>query len=215
MLMFDRARLLLMVNPGILFNDGSLMNSRCLFFIQKMMVVMLLAAASSWVGAWELQGKKTITAHTRDKQHTRIGTVDFEPQPDGSVAFTVAMDHAVFTDYFLSMKEFKCLSSPVEVTCHVPYPYKQPGKVTPQDLTWLEHNLLFLFKTPAEFGAKLWNGLYYKLKLTDTGLVGTPMAIDLNHISAPPDDLSVPTYGHDLRDAVPAGARWLASITIE
>jgi len=215
MLMFDRARLLLMVNPGIHFNDGSLMNSRCLFFIQKMMVVMLLAAASSWVGAWELQGKKTITAHTRDKQHTRIGTVDFEPQPDGSVAFTVAMDHAVFTDYFLSMKEFKCLSSPVEVTCHVPYPYKQPGKVTPQDLTWLEHNLLFLFKTPAEFGAKLWNGLYYKLKLTDTGLVGTPMAIDLNHISAPPDDLSVPTYGHDLRDAVPAGARWLASITIE
>ena len=179
------------------------------------MALLLLIPASGSVGAWELQGSKTITAHTLDKHHTRIGVVNFLPQPDGSAAFTVTMDHAVFTDYFLSMKEFKCLSSPIEVTCHVPYPYQQPGKVTLQDLTWLEHNLLFLFKTPAEFGAKLWNGLYYKFKLTDTGLLGTPMAIDLNHISAPPDDLSVPTFGPDLRDAIPVGARWLASITIE
>ncbi len=191
------------------------MNTRCLLFIQKMMAALLLMSASAWVGAWELQGSKTITAHTRDKHHTRIGTVHFVPQPDGTATFKVTMDHAVFTDYFLSMKEFKCLSSPTEVTCHVPYPYQQPGKVTLQDLTWLEHNLLFLFKTPAEFGAKLWNGLYYRLKLTDTGLVGTPMAIDLNHISAPPDDLSAPTFGPDLRDAIPAGARWLESITIE
>jgi len=191
------------------------MKIRCLPFIQKMMALLLLVSASGWVGAWEFQGSKTITAHTRDNQHTRIGVVHFVPQPDGSLAFTVTMDHAVFTDYFLSMKEFKCLSSPVEVTCHVPYPYQQPGRVTLQDLTWLEHNLLFLFKTPAEFGAKLWNGLYYRLKLTDTGLVGKPMAIDLNHISAPPDDLSVPTFGPDLRDAILAGARWLESITIE
>lgn len=28
------------------------------------------------------------------------------------------------------MKEFKCLGSPVEVTCHVPYPYQHPGKVS-------------------------------------------------------------------------------------
>jgi hypothetical protein len=191
------------------------MHTRCLPFFRKMMAVLLLMSAAGWAGAWELQGSKTITAHTRDKQHTRIGVVHFEPQPDGTVTFKVSMDHAVFTDYFLSMKEFKCLSSPIEVTCHVPYPYQQPGKVTPQDLTWLEHNLLFLFKMPSEFGAKLWNGLYYRLKLTDTGLVGTPMAIDLNHISAPPDDLSVPSFGPDLRDAIPAGARWLESITIE
>jgi len=180
-----------------------------------MMALLLLVSASGWVGAWEFQGSKTITAHTRDNQHTRIGVVHFVPQPDGSLAFTVTMDHAVFTDYFLSMKEFKCLSSPVEVTCHVPYPYQQPGRVTLQDLTWLEHNLLFLFKTPAEFGAKLWNGLYYRLKLTDTGLVGKPMAIDLNHISAPPDDLFEPAFGPDMRDAILAGARWLESITIE
>ena len=191
------------------------MNTRRLPFIQKLMAVLLFMSVSGWVGAWELEGNKIITAHTRDKQHTRIGVVHFEPQQDGTITFKVTMDHAVFTDYFLSMKEFKCLGSPVEVTCHVPYPYKQPGKVTPQDLTWLEHNLLFLFKTPAEFGAKLWNGLYYRLTLTDTGLVGAPMAIDLNHISAPPDDLSVPTFGPDHRDAIPAGTRWLESITIE
>lgn len=191
------------------------MKNRQLPFIQKIMGMLLLITASGWVGAWDFQGSKTITAHTRDKQHTRIGVVHFVPQSNGSVAFTVEMDNAAFTDYFLSMKEFKCLSSPVEVTCHVPYPYQQSGLITPQDLTWLEHNLLFLFKTPAEFGAKLWNGLYYRLKLTDTGLVGKPMAIDLNHISAPPDDFFKPSFGPDLRDAIPAGARWLESITIE
>lgn len=191
------------------------MNPSCLPCIQKMMAVLLLLSASGGLGAWELQGSKTITAHTRDKQQTRIGVVHFVPQPDGSATFTVTMDHAVFTDYFLSMREFKCLSSPVEVSCHVPYPYQQPGKVTLQDLSWLEHTLLFLFKTPTEFGAKLWNGLYYRLKLTDTGLLGTPMAIDLNHISAPPDDVTLPPFGPDLRDTIPAGTRWLESITIE
>ena len=42
-----------------------------------------------------------------------------------------------------------------------------------------------------------------------------PMAIDLSHISAPPDDLFEPAFGPDMRDAIPAGARWLESITIE
>lgn len=191
------------------------MKTNVFFSLQKLGVMCLLIAAQSLALAWKLQGQKTITAHSRDQQPTVIGRVNFVPQADGSVAFTVTMDHAKFMDYFLSMKEFKCLSSPVEVTCHVPYPYAQPGKVTLQDLTWLEHNLLFLFKTPAEFGAKLWNGVYFRFQVTEQGLRGTPMAIDLNLISAPPDDLSIPTFGPDARDPFSAGARWIESITIE
>jgi hypothetical protein len=179
------------------------------------LLLTLFAVAPAQVLAWTLSGVQTITAHTQDKQALVIGTVDFKPQADGSTAFALAMNHAKFTDYFLSMKEFKCLGSPVEVTCHVPYPYQHPGIVSLQDLTWLEHNLLFLFKRPSEFGAKLWNGLYYRLKVTDEGLIGRPMAIDLNRISAPPENLAVPTFGPDARDEISGAAHWIESISIQ
>jgi hypothetical protein len=183
-------------------------------------ILSTLIVTSTWLApagvmAWDMQGDKTVTAHTRDQQHIVIGTVTFSPQADGTTDFKLTMNHAKFTDFFLSMKEFKCLSSEAEVTCQVPYPYRQPAKVSAGDYAWLEHSLLFLYKLPAEFGAKLWNGIYYKFRLTDTGLVGEPMAIDLNHISAPPDDLNTPPYGPDARDPIPAGARWISSITVE
>ena len=186
------------------------------FFLRQMALLLALCAlAPTQVMAWTLEGVQTITAHSRDKQSTVIGVVTFTPQKDGSTAFVVTMDHANFTDYFLSMKEFKCLSSPVEVTCHVPYPYWQPGKVRLYDLTWLEHNLLFLFKSPSEFGAKLWNGLYFRFAVTEQGLVGRPMAIDLNRISAPPDQLDVPSFGPDARDVIPESSRWIEFISIQ
>jgi hypothetical protein len=179
------------------------------------LIVMGLGLLPGWCLAWQLEGEKTITAHTRDQQHIVIGAVRFTPAGDGSIGFQLSINHDKFTDYFLSMKEFKCLGNAVEVTCHVPYPYRHPAKITPDNYAWLEHNLLFLFKLPAEFGAKLWNGLYYKFRLTDNGLVGEPMAIDLNHISAPPDDLTTPPYGPQAMDRVPLGARWLESITVQ
>lgn len=179
------------------------------------LIVMGLGLLPGGCLAWQMEGEKTITAHTRDKQQIVIGTVRFTPLGDGTTGFQLTMNHDKFTDYFLSMKEFKCLGNAVEVTCHVPYPYRHPAKISAGDYAWLEHNLLFLFKLPAEFGAKLWNGLYYKFRLTNNGLVGEPMAIDLNHISAPPDDLSTPPYGAEARDPVPPGARWLESITVQ
>lgn len=179
------------------------------------LLLALFAVTPAQVFAWTPDGIQTITAHTQDKQAIVIGTVDFRPQADGSSTFALTMNHANFTDYFLSMKEFKCLGSPVEVTCHVPYPYQHPGKVTREDLTWLEHNLLFLFKQPSEFGAKLWNGLYYRFSVSDKGLIGRPMAIDLNRISAPPENLEVPTFGPDARDEISGTSRWIESISIQ
>lgn len=165
--------------------------------------------------AWELQGTKALVAITRDQQRLPLGTVDFTPRPDGKVAFAVHMDHAKFTDHFLSMKEFKCVEGGNEVSCHVPYPYPNPGTVTPTDLAWLEHHLLFLFKLPKEFGAKLWNGLYYQLERTDKGLVGRPQSIDLNRISAPPAQTDKPPYRPALRDDVAAGVRWIDRLVVE
>ena len=179
------------------------------------LLVWLLVAVPGLASAWELQGIKTITAHTRDKQQITLGTVHFEPRGGASVVFTVAMEHSRFTDYFLSMKEFKCLNGQGEVVCQVPYPYPQPGTVTANNFAWLEHSLLFFYKLPSEFGATLWNGLYFHLERTDRGLLGRPQAIDLNRISAPPDALAVPPFGPELRDDIAPGTRWIESLTIE
>lgn len=173
--------------------------------------------------AWTLAVPHTLVAHTRDGQRLPLGRLDFTPQPDGrTVAFELHLDPARFTDHFLSMKEFKCVEGGGEVVCHVPYPYASPRTITlgatpaGDDFAWLEHHLLFLFKQPREFGAKLWNGLYYRLARSgDAGLAGTPQAIDLNLISAPPAQADRPPYRPALRDDVAPGVRWIERLTIE
>lgn len=165
--------------------------------------------------ARELDGTMTLTAHTRDGQRIALGSVRFEPAESGRRRFVLTIDPAPFRDHFLSMKEFKCLEGPGELACHVPYPYPSPRTVADGDFAWLEHELLFLYKLPREFGAKLWNGLYYRMERTERGLRGRPQAIDLNAISAPPERPAVPPYRPALRDDIPAGARWIESLTIE
>ena len=162
-----------------------------------------------------LAGSRQVLLHGRDGAHVHLGDVAFTPQADGRSGFVLTLRHEPFKDFFLSMKEFKCVESASEIFCHVPYPYPQPGTVSPTDPAWLEHSLLFMFKTPNEFGAKLWNGIYFKLKPTERGFDGSPQAVDLNRISAPPDKPGVPPYRPALRDDIPAGARWFGRLTIE
>lgn len=161
------------------------------------------------------EGEKSLVAVTRDGQRTRIGAVSFQPAGAGKASFRVQMDRAVMHDHFLSMREFKCLPAAQEISCFVPYPYAHPGTVTTSDWGWLEHNLLFFYKQPADFGAKLWNGIIFKFTPTPGGLVGTPQAVDLNRIGVPPDDLSVPPYGRFDRDDFAPGARWIRELRIE
>ena len=195
------------------------MSSNLLF--RSMAVVALLitgAVAAPHARAFDFQGDKALVAVTADGQRLSIGSVSFQPEgasAGGKVRFKTTLNTEKFTDYFLSMREFKCLPAAKEVTCHVPYPYDQPATVTPANLAWLEHSLLFLTKSPAEFGAKLWNGVYFQFSDRGNALVGSPMAVDLNEISAPPDELTVPPYGPDRRHEIPAGARWITELRIE
>jgi hypothetical protein len=182
--------------------------------LRRFFCLVLLMALAPLAGAWEMDGIKTVSIVTRDQQIIPIGTVEFTPMPNGAAGFKLNMDTKRFTDHFLSMKEFKCLEGGDEVLCHVPYPYKTPGIVDKRDFAWLEHSLLFLFKQPRDFGAKLWNGLYYRLEQDGEGLVGTPQAVDLNLISGPPDDLTIPPYNKSLRDDVPKGAHWIERLVI-
>ncbi len=173
---------------------------------------LLLGGASVASADWS--GDKTIRLHGRDGKVVAVGSVRFTPAGDRT-AVRVTMDFHALKDFFLSMREFKCLEGGTEVLCHVPYPYKNPGTITATDLGWLEHQLLFFYKQPSDFGAKLWNGVYYRLAATDKGLVGTPQAIDLNAIGAPPARTDVPPYGPAERNDVPVGARWFDRLTID
>ncbi|MCG2579190.1 hypothetical protein LZ012_19545 [Dechloromonas sp. XY25] len=163
--------------------------------------------------AWDMRGEKTLLIEPRAGSPLRLGTIVFTPA-GGLTRFEIKLDHHVFTDYFLSMKEFKCIDGPTEIQCHVPYPYANPRTVSATDLRWLEHELLFLFKAQKEFGAKLWNGLYYSLQLTDGGLVGTPEAVDLTLIGAPPADLTTPPYGPADRSEIAPETRWFPRLLI-
>ena len=163
--------------------------------------------------AWELSGSKMISLQTRDGKTIAIGSVEFTPKGE-STTFALHLDHAKLKDFFLSMKEFKCLEGE-DIHCHVPYPYPNPGTITRNDLRWLEHSLLFLYKQPKDFGARLWNGLYYKMTLGEKGIVGMPQAVDLVQIGAPPADTSIPPYGPGDRSDITPDSRWIRSLSIE
>lgn len=185
----------------------------------KMIRVLLVALLSFGLGgvpalAWDFAGTKNIYLHTKLGEKVLVGTVEFKPAGD-QIAFVVHWDHAHMKDYFLSMREFKCLDGVKEVQCQVPYPYKSPKSITQNNFSWLENNLLFLYKSPKDFGANLWNGIYYELKLTDAGLIGLPQAIDLVAIGSPPDKLDVPPYPANERSPMPPGSRWFSQISIE
>lgn len=177
--------------------------------------VILAGLSCASLGAWEMSGSKAIVATTADDTRIPLGLVHFTPTADGAVTFKIALDSGPFTDHFLSMREFKCLPGRSELTCHVPYPYAHPGTLARGQWAWLEHSLLFFYKLPSEFGAKLWNGIYFEFQETETGLVGRPKAVDLNLIGAPPSNLTVPPYRPALRDDMPANARWIRSLRIE
>ncbi|MEZ5528434.1 MAG: hypothetical protein R3E57_00590 [Porticoccaceae bacterium] len=158
-------------------------------------------------------GQKSIYLKDNKSVEYPIGGVDFSRAADETITYTLHIDTERFTDFFLSMKEMKCLEGK-EIWCFIPYPYQHPRSVSRGDLRWLEHDLLFMFKTPSEFGANLWNGIYYDMTIDNGAIHGTARAVDLNAISSPPDDLTTPPYGEfDIEDLEPA-ARWLPYLEI-
>jgi hypothetical protein len=173
---------------------------------------MLAPLAAPPAAAWELAGTRTVELVRADGSVQAIGQLELTPA-GGRMSFRFLPAQDVFQDYFLSMKEFKCLTGRQEVFCHVPYPYPNPASVTAGDLAWLEHAFLFLHKSPQEFGARLWNGVIYRLERTEAGIEGRAQAVDLNAISAPPQD-DAPPYGPGERSDIDPAAREFGRLRI-
>jgi len=177
--------------------------------------ILVFFTPQCWAASFEIEGTKQVFAVTRDGTRLALGHIQFTRLNTDATQFKLKVESPLLVDHFLSMKEFKCLDGATEVTCHVPYPYLNPQTITAGNLVWLEHSLLFLFKQPRDFGAKLWNGSYYQFEVAGQRLIGKPQAIDLNHISAPSDTPNIAPFTPDLRvDAAP-GARWIDHLLIE
>lgn len=146
------------------------------------------------------------TAGTRH----RIATLDFT-----AARYAVRMNDALFSDHFLSMRPFRCLDGPDVVLCHVPYPYEIARQASPQDLTDLEYDFLFVWKPAGSYGIDLWNGVYYKLAPEAGRLVGRLHEVDLGMLAVPPETGERrPITSADLTEAEP-GSHWLPRLVIE
>lgn len=128
----------------------------------------------------------TIRLVPHDGDPVEIGRLHLQPE-GGGYRFRVELDQARFEEQFLSMRPFKCLPHPEQVVCHLPYPYENRRFISAGNLTDLEYDLLFLHKTPGEYGIDAWNGLYYELRMSDGGFVGELRETDLNVLAAPPE----------------------------
>jgi len=146
-------------------------------------------------------GNASIYLQDASGAETNIGTVNFKNQPDGSATFKIDISGEVFSDHFLSMRPFKCITGDEDWYCYLAYPYEIRNAVSPDKLTDLEYNLLFITKSKTEFGIDAWNGIYYTLTMDESGLItGALSQGDLNVLQSPPEPYSYPIDRNEFFD---------------
>ena len=183
-------------------------------FLASVLFFISMLGSSTVLWSMEISpGFKQLYLQQKDGHEQHIGGIEFTPLETGKYQYEITLDHHLFKDYFLSMKEMKCLEG-AELWCFIPYPYDQPRTVSSDDLRWLEHDLLFMFKKPEAFGANFWNGIYYRMTVTDEGLRGVAQALDLNMLASPPDDLTQPPIAEFDVDEADLEKRWLPYLEI-
>ena len=152
----------------------------------KLLVLLALLSSGLAVAA-DLPENAGIYLVDPEQQETRIGEVTFAQANNKDTAVLVNMDTDAFTEHFLSMRPFRCIEGETEWFCYLEYPYDLRSVITKDDLSDLEYQLLFIRKTPSEFGIDAWNGLYYKLVIEDDGsITGKLLEGDLNSLQSPP-----------------------------
>ena len=161
-----------------------------------------------------LSGDKIISLVTMDGTAKAVGKVYFSPNGSSS-SYKITWDDAPFTNHFLSMRPFRCLKGPDKNWCYVPYPYENKHKVTAEDLTDLEYDLLFLWKKSNDYGINMWNGVYYKLEIDGDRIIGRLHEMDMDVLSAPPPAGELrPVQNKHIHKSEPE-SHWLPVVVIE
>ncbi len=133
-----------------------------------------------------LVGTRSIALINSDGEPYEIANILFVQQSD-RITYKIELDESKFSDEFLSMRPFKCIREVKMMVCHLVYPYEKKGYITPDDLTDLEYDLLFLHKSAGEYGINAWNGLYYTLQMESDKISGQLHEVDLNILASPPE----------------------------
>lgn len=173
-----------------------------MFRVLRCLVVFLFCSFSYQIAFASdfFSSDKTVYLIDKAGQETPIARVSFERDHTGAYQFE--LNEAAFSEHFLSMRPFSCLTHPNQLVCHLPYIYPIARRVTADSLADLEYDLMFLHKTPQEYGINAWNGLYYQLSWQDDQIVGELKEVDLNVlVSPPPEGEMRPVKGHMLHDA--------------
>ena len=159
-------------------------------------------------------GEYRIALQDAQGQHFDLGSLVLVEHADDGLAYRIEWDDNRFTDHFLSMRPFKCVPHPSQLICHLAYPYDIRRVITHDDLTDLEYDLLFLHKTPQEYGINAWNGLYFDLVVSDNGFVGELRETDLNVLQAPPEEGDLRPISQDALYE-PSDRHWPRRVLIE
>ena len=182
-------------------------------FISQLLCCTLVAGSTSvWADA--LEGNKEIVLTGTEGERIVVATITLEPKGDYT-QYEIAWRESPFADHFLSMRPFRCLEGPDKHWCQVPYPYENQRRITADDLTDLEYDLLFLWKGATDYGINMWNGVYYKLAIEEGRIVGALHEMDMDLLSAPPTAGNLrPLLPKHLHEADP-DSHWLPQVVIE
>ena len=169
---------------------------------------------SSNIFALQTDHAMTVTLQTDDgKESVDIGQITFTAKEEGySYQFVLNEDN--FEKQFLSMRPFDCMQKPEIMICHLPYPYKNNRTISTEDIADLEYDLLFLHKSPGAYGIDAYNGIYYKLQITDKGITGALHDIDLNVLKIPPEEGNLRPVTLDMLYEPTSSKHWFEKVLI-
>lgn len=156
--------------------------------IKVFLFVLCMAFWAVSVNASSLEGAKKVVFQPATGNVVTIANVNFTKEKGGSYSYALEMVDGLYSDHFLSMRPFKCFTTPKQMLCHLAYPYSKTQKIASADLQDLEYDLLFIHRKDADYGINPWNGLYYKLTLSDDGTItGVLNEVDLDILAVPPE----------------------------
>lgn len=179
--------------------------------LNKLWLSLGLIAASSCV-AQDLGGRKVVSLGNAAGDRIAIGQVDFTPTSPGRYRFAFVLDESRFSEYFLAMRPFKCLTGPTQRLCH--FPYGEDDEISLDDLSALEYRLMFLRTKPNATHVDPRQGLYYRLARSGNGLAGEVFEVDMDPIITPQGDRRRPIGARHLEPVDP-GTQWLPLVRIE
>ncbi|MDD9911330.1 MAG: hypothetical protein OXR62_16805 [Ahrensia sp.] len=179
------------------------------------LIFAVLLASVPFAMAQELPaGQRMLYLVEASGERHHVADVAFDPT-GSDTSYSITWRDEKFEEHFLSMRPFRCFEGSAKYWCRVPYPYDIKRVVTADDLTDLEYDTMFIWKGATEYGINMWNGVYYQMTLEDGRLVGALNEIDMDTLSAPPDEgVLRPIRDQDLEPGEPE-SHWLPKLVIE